>query len=83
MALFYIFHSITSSFYAKFSFAKSIHTLAAGLSMQSVAEFIEDEKTLIFLRETGIEFGQGFFLGKPEPVNAWLIRNLYQVTPLS
>ncbi len=62
---------------------KLVHTLAAGLSMQSVAEFIEDEKTLIFLRETGIEFGQGFFLGKPEPVDAWLIRNLYQVTPLS
>ena len=61
---------------------KLVHTLAAGLSMQSVAEFIEDEKTLIFLRETGIEFGQGFFLAKPEPVDAWLIRNLYQVTPL-
>ncbi len=58
---------------------KLVHTLAADLSMQSVAEFIEDEKTLSFLRETGIEFGQGFFLGKPEPVNAWLIRHLYQV----
>ena len=62
---------------------KLVHTLSAGLSMQSVAEFIEDEKTLIFLRETGIQFGQGFFLGKPEPVDAWLIRNLYQVTPLT
>ncbi len=61
---------------------KLVHTLAADLSMQSVAEFIEDEKTLIFLRKTGIEFGQGFFLGKPEPVDAWLIRNLYQVSPL-
>ncbi len=62
---------------------KLVHTLAAGLSMQSVAEFIEDEKTLVFLRETGIEFGQGFFLGKPEPVDAWLIKDLYQVAPLS
>ncbi len=61
---------------------KLVHTLAAGLSMQSVAEFIENEETLVFLRETGIEFGQGFFLAKPEPVDAWLIRNLYQVTPL-
>ncbi len=62
---------------------KLVHTLATDLSMQSVAEFIENEKTLIFLRETGIDFGQGFFLGKPEPVDAWLIKSLYQVSHLS
>jgi EAL domain-containing protein (putative c-di-GMP-specific phosphodiesterase class I) len=39
---------------------------AAGLSV--VAEKIENEETLTLLGDLGIEFGQGFFLHRPEPL---------------
>ena len=32
----------------------------------TVAEFIENEKTLIMLKEYGIDYGQGYYLGCPE-----------------
>ena len=56
-----------------------IHRMADDLQLKTVAEFIEDEGTLAFLRDERIDYGQGFFLGKPMPVRAWLVQRLYQV----
>jgi diguanylate cyclase (GGDEF)-like protein len=38
-----------------------------GLSM--IAEYVGDEQTVDMLREMGVDFGQGFFLGKPQPLS--------------
>ncbi|MGL4628360.1 MAG: EAL domain-containing protein, partial [Cetobacterium sp.] len=35
------------------------------LNLKIVSEGIENEKELEFLRENGVDYGQGFYLGKP------------------
>ena len=44
---------------------KGIHTTAKHLNTKTLAEFIEDEETLIELKNIGIDYGQGYYLGKP------------------
>ncbi len=43
----------------------SIHQIAQAMSIQSVAEFVEDDATLEILREIGIDFGQGYGIEMP------------------
>ena len=47
------------------TFIESIVTLARGMGIKTVAEFIEDESTLKVMKECGVDYGQGLFLGKP------------------
>lgn len=47
------------------AFVKSIVTLAQNLSIKTIAEFIEDEEVMDKVRELGIDFGQGYYLGRP------------------
>lgn len=49
---------------------KAIIEGARALGKQTVAEFIPDEETLALLREVGADFGQGFYIGSPEPIPA-------------
>ena len=44
---------------------KSIQTFAKEKNIKLVAEFICDEKVLKIVNELGIEYGQGYHLGKP------------------
>lgn len=39
------------------------------LGMKIVAEYVQDQETVEFLREIGVEYLQGFHLGEPEPVS--------------
>ena len=43
--------------------------LARPLGVQAVAEGIEDEAILAYLRELGFPLGQGFLLGRPGPLS--------------
>jgi EAL domain-containing protein (putative c-di-GMP-specific phosphodiesterase class I) len=36
--------------------------------MKTIAEFVENEETLLFLEQYGVDFGQGFHIGRPAPV---------------
>jgi PAS domain S-box-containing protein len=47
---------------------KAIVALARGLGQQTIAEGVEDETTLAVLRDIGVDFAQGFHLGRPSPV---------------
>ncbi|MHB2267678.1 EAL domain-containing protein [Aliihoeflea sp. PC F10.4] len=49
---------------------RSIRDVAHAANLVVVAEKIEDEQTLELLAELGIEYGQGFFLHRPEPLEA-------------
>lgn len=49
---------------------KAIVNLAAGFEHWTVAEGVEDEATLVLLREYGVNFAQGFHLGRPAPLDA-------------
>jgi PAS domain S-box-containing protein len=44
---------------------KAIVALATGFGQETIAEGVEDEETLVLLRELGVDFGQGFYIGRP------------------
>lgn len=50
-----------------FYLVKSLVLLAQAFNMKVVAEFVEDEKVLEKVKEAGIQFGQGYFFGRPDP----------------
>ena len=47
---------------------EAIVHLARAFNVRTVAEGIEDEATLECARAAGVDFGQGFFLGRPAPI---------------
>ncbi|MCX8026335.1 MAG: EAL domain-containing protein, partial [Thermodesulfovibrionales bacterium] len=46
---------------------KTIADLARGLNIKTIAEFADTEETLSILRELGVDYAQGYFIGKPAP----------------
>ncbi|MDO8141108.1 MAG: EAL domain-containing protein [Candidatus Brocadiales bacterium] len=44
---------------------KAMVEVARGLGKKTIAEFVEDEETLRLLREYGIDYAQGYHIGKP------------------
>jgi diguanylate cyclase (GGDEF)-like protein/PAS domain S-box-containing protein len=48
---------------------QAIVSIARGLGQKTVAEGVEDEETLATVRELGVDYAQGFYLGRPEPTN--------------
>jgi diguanylate cyclase (GGDEF)-like protein/PAS domain S-box-containing protein len=46
--------------------------LARGLGKRTIAEFVGDEATVSALRDLGVDYLQGFHLGKPAPIESWL-----------
>ena len=42
--------------------------LARGMGFSTIAEFVRDRPTLELLRELGVDYAQGFHLGRPRPV---------------
>lgn len=53
------------------SLAAALVSFAAGLGASVVAEGIETQAAADRLLELGVRYGQGFLLGRPEPVTAW------------
>ncbi len=47
------------------AFVKSIVALAKELEVETVAEFVEDEEALNFLRKIGVDYAQGYHIAKP------------------
>jgi diguanylate cyclase (GGDEF)-like protein/PAS domain S-box-containing protein len=47
---------------------QSVVQIAQGLGAQTIAEFVSDEPTVACLRNLGVDFGQGYYLGKPGPL---------------
>jgi diguanylate cyclase (GGDEF)-like protein/PAS domain S-box-containing protein len=44
---------------------KGIQNIADDLDLTTIAEYVEDQDTLDALRELGVNWGQGYFFGKP------------------
>jgi diguanylate cyclase (GGDEF)-like protein/PAS domain S-box-containing protein len=44
---------------------KGIQNIADDLNLTTIAEYIEDQATLDVLRELGVNWGQGYFFGRP------------------
>jgi len=51
---------------------QSVVAIARGLGKQTVAEHVGDEATVALLRELGVNYGQGYFLGEPQPLDRFL-----------
>lgn len=47
------------------AFVKTMSVMAKEFGIRTVAEYVEDEKILATLRQIGINYGQGNYLGKP------------------
>ncbi len=47
---------------------KAVVEIARGLGKRTVAEFVGDEATVELLRRHGVDFAQGFHVGRPAPV---------------
>lgn len=47
---------------------EAIVTLAKGLEKKTIAEYVEDEDTLNALIEAGVDYAQGFHIGRPGPI---------------
>lgn len=48
-------------------FVKSIADVAKGMGIKTIAEFVENEQTVNILRDIGVDYAQGYFIGKPAP----------------
>ncbi len=48
---------------------KAVAEMARGFGSKVVAEFVDSQETVDLLRTFGVEYGQGYFLGRPEPLS--------------
>ncbi|MDQ6806079.1 MAG: EAL domain-containing protein [Actinomycetota bacterium] len=48
--------------------------IARGMGTQTIAEFVGDEETAEVLARLGVDYGQGFHLGRPAPLTEHLAR---------
>jgi len=47
-------------------FVKALIDVAKGLGRKTVAEFVENKEILILLQQYGIDYAQGYYIGRPE-----------------
>lgn len=50
------------------AFVRSINEIGHVMGKKTVAEFVEDENTLVALRELGVDYAQGFHISRPAPL---------------
>ncbi len=48
-------------------FVKALVDVARGMGMQTTAEFVESEQALAMVRSLGVDYAQGYYIGKPAP----------------
>lgn len=46
---------------------KALSEIAKGLGKKAIAEFVENAETLALLREYGVDYAQGYYIGRPAP----------------
>jgi diguanylate cyclase (GGDEF)-like protein/PAS domain S-box-containing protein len=51
------------------SLVRAIHDVAQSLNKSSVAEFVESAEVYEAIKNIGIDYAQGFYLGKPMPID--------------
>ncbi|MDQ6776554.1 MAG: EAL domain-containing protein [Actinomycetota bacterium] len=48
---------------------KSVVDIARGLGKRTIAEFVGDKETVSLLKRYGVDYAQGFHIGKPRPLD--------------
>jgi EAL domain-containing protein (putative c-di-GMP-specific phosphodiesterase class I) len=60
---------------------EGVVTTARGLGKRTIAEFVGDEETLERLRALGVDYAQGYHVGRPSPVGTALRRSKLRGEP--
>ncbi|MDP2635865.1 MAG: two-component system response regulator [Pseudoalteromonas sp.] len=47
---------------------KAINDISRSLDKRSVAEYVENKDIFLALKEIGVDYGQGYFIARPQPV---------------
>jgi diguanylate cyclase (GGDEF)-like protein/PAS domain S-box-containing protein len=47
---------------------RAVVDIARGLGSRTIAEFVGDDATVALLQDIGVDYGQGFHLGRPSPI---------------
>ncbi len=47
---------------------RAVVDIARGLGSRTIAEFVSDDATVALLQDIGVDYGQGFHLGRPGPL---------------
>ncbi len=47
---------------------KSINEIAHTLNLETIAEYVEDQATLEYVRNLGVDYAQGYAIGQPRPL---------------
>lgn len=64
-------------------FVRTLLDLARNFEMQTVAEWVDNPADATLLKALGVDFLQGFHIGKPEPRPNWTERQWGAETPVS
>lgn len=60
-------------------FIEGIISVAKKMGIKTLAEFLEDEEVLKVVKDLGIDYAQGYYLGKPEPLEEKLKKHFSKV----
>lgn len=53
------------------AFVQAMNDMAHAVGKKTVAEFVENDRIRAMVKELGVDFSQGYSLGKPAPVEEW------------
>ena len=59
-----------------FAMVKSINEIGQVMGMKTIAEFVENDDITSMLKSIGVNYGQGYGLGKPEPLEDLIVRSV-------
>ena len=48
---------------------KAMFEVARGLGKKTIVEFVENKETVHLLSEFGVDYVQGYYIGKPRPLS--------------
>ncbi len=51
-----------------YQMVKSIHDIAQAMGLKTVAEFVENKEVYQCIADIGVQFAQGYYVHKPEPI---------------
>jgi diguanylate cyclase (GGDEF)-like protein len=60
-------------------FIEGIVSVAKKMGIKTIAEYVENEKVLKVVKDLGIDYAQGYYLGKPEPLEEKLKKHFSKV----
>ncbi|ADC88944.1 diguanylate cyclase/phosphodiesterase [Thermocrinis albus DSM 14484] len=59
-------------------FVEAVVNMAKRLGIKTLAEFVENEEILRVMSQLGVDYGQGFYLGKPTPLTGFSQKETHQ-----